>query len=266
MGEDGDAEQQQHARQGAERIQPCAGQAHPPGEPQQRPAARHTDREPGGHLPHELAADMNERARADSACGDQARHQRDPHRVVRARLPLQDNPGPAGDLPLAQDGEHHRRIGRRDRRGHEQRHIPGQAERQMRQQRRGDHGQERAQHPGHGDRDSRRPDPRPADVHAAVEQNAGQGHGHHPRHGLLRGPVHGRDDLGSDRRTHQEQRRSGELDPVSQPIRQHCAQPHRGYHHYQQRKRLSIGHDGAPPGQSRLTDHRPGFPAHHSQP
>jgi hypothetical protein len=52
---------------------------------------------------------------------------------------------------------------------------------------------------------------------------------------------------------------------MSQAIRQHRDQPHRRHQHYQEGKRLDASHDGAPPGRSRLTHHRPDFPAHHCQ-
>ena len=64
-------------------------------------------------------------------------------------------------------------------------------------------------------------------------------------------------------RTHQEQRSSGELYPVSQPIRYHRGQPRPSYHHDQQGKRRGAGHAGAPPGRSwrtRLPTRLPGAP------
>ena len=58
VGQRGDAEQQQRAGQGPQRIQALAGQRHPADEPQQRSTASHADRRPDGHLEQELAADL----------------------------------------------------------------------------------------------------------------------------------------------------------------------------------------------------------------
>ena len=84
--------------------------------------ARHADRRAHAHLEQELAADVSERARAAGR-----------RRVIRLAISAiptgsfaPDSPSrmvaaAARDLPLAQDREHHRRVGRRDRGGHQQR-------------------------------------------------------------------------------------------------------------------------------------------------
>ena len=46
---------------------------------------------------------------------DHADHQRDPDRVVRAGLALEDRARAPADLAAAEDGEHHGRVGRRER-------------------------------------------------------------------------------------------------------------------------------------------------------
>jgi len=191
---------------------------------------------------------MSERARGQAAGGDEAGHQRDPDRVVGARLAFQDDVAAAGDLPLAKDGEHDRRVGRRHRRGKEHRGIPAQAERGMREQRARRHGQERSRHARHGDRDGSGPEPGPADLHPAVEQDEHQGDRDHPLDYQVRRRVQRRDDLDRHGRAHKDQRRGRDLNPLGQPVRQHHDQPHRSGQQHQQGKGLSVCHNGAPPG------------------
>ena len=50
---------------------------------------------------------------------DHSEHERDPDRVVRARLAFEDRAGATGDLALSEHGEHHRGVGGRDRRAEE---------------------------------------------------------------------------------------------------------------------------------------------------
>ena len=150
-GEGGEREYQQRAGQGAQRIQALAGQRHPAGEPQQRQSTRHPGRRADRHLEQEFAADTPECGRGQPARAEQAGHQGDPDRVVRTGFALQDGAAAAVHLPLAEHREHHRRIGRRYRRGHQHRDIPGQAERQVREDRGGRHRQERAEHADRAD-------------------------------------------------------------------------------------------------------------------
>ena len=182
VGESGDAEQHQRAGQGPQGIEALAGQWHLAHKPQQRTTTDDADCRADAHLQQEIATDVSERAPAEPTGGDQAGHQGDPDRVVRAGLAFEDGAAGAGDLAPPKHGEHHRRIGRGHCRGHEQRDVPGQTERQVHEHRAGSHGYERANNADHGDGCGRRLEPGPADVHAPVEQDAKEGNGDHSLH------------------------------------------------------------------------------------
>ena len=78
--------------------------------PQQ--AERDTDR----HLDRELAHDHQERSIVVGGELDHAEHERDPGRIVDARLALENRPRAPRHLAPAEHGEHDGRIGRRDQR------------------------------------------------------------------------------------------------------------------------------------------------------
>ena len=109
----------QRLARAAARLRMKASSSQPPATPIDRADS---------HLQHELAEHVQRRAAAQAARRDQARHERDADRVVRARLALEDGAGPAGDLAAAEHGEDDRRIGRRDGRGEQGGGVPGQAE------------------------------------------------------------------------------------------------------------------------------------------
>ena len=102
---------------------------------------------------------------------DHPEHQRDSDRVVRAGLSFEHRLDDAADRAVAEDGEHHGRVRRRDRRTEEAAHDPVEAERPVGEQRdesgrrEGAHGPERRD----GQRDGAKA-PQP-DRGAAVEQD-----------------------------------------------------------------------------------------------
>ena len=103
-------------------------------------------------------------------------HQRDPDRVVRARLALEDRPDAAADLAPAEHREHHRRVGRRERGAEDARGRPAEVEQRS--------ARRRAISAGRRERAERRrattigtaerAEPAPADVHPAVEEDHDQ--------------------------------------------------------------------------------------------
>ena len=124
--------------------------------------------------------------------------------------------------------------------------------------------------PATGDRGGGGPEPGPADVHAPVEQDAGQRDDVRPRarrpaaSGACRAGTTLRRDGGphrQDRRRRRGCRPGGYQAGWTAPRRG----PTAAASSYQQGERLGASHDGAPPGRSRLTHYRPGFPAHHCQ-
>ena len=110
------------------------------------------------------------------AGAEHADHQRDAHRVVRAGLALEQRAGAAGDLAPAEDREHHRRIGRRQRGADDQRGAPVEAEDHVRAHRDPPAVTTVPATPSH-DRTGGGAHPRPTDVRAAVEQDDHQGDG-----------------------------------------------------------------------------------------
>ena len=96
----------------------------------QRDALHHRDQQPppttpttrpDRHLDGDLARDAPGGALVRGRVLDHPDHQRDPDRVVRAGLALEDRPAPAADLAVAEHGEHHGRVGRGERRAEQPR-------------------------------------------------------------------------------------------------------------------------------------------------
>ena len=73
-----------------------------------RPQRRPRDRPPSAVR---TRARRSRRSRRDGREFDHADHQRDPDRVVRARLSLQDRPRPPADLAISEHREHDGRVG-----------------------------------------------------------------------------------------------------------------------------------------------------------
>ena len=84
---------------------------------------------------------------------DHPDHQRDPDRVVRARLALEDRPRAAADLAVAEHREHHRRVGRRDGGAEQAGGGPVEPDHVVRDERRARRGRERADDAEQADRD-----------------------------------------------------------------------------------------------------------------
>jgi hypothetical protein len=105
-------------------------------------------------------------------------------------------------------------------------------------------GQERAAHADGRDRAERGPEAGPADVHAAVEQDAHQGHRDHPLDDQPGRFVQRRDGLDRDGRADQDERGRWDLHPFGQPVREHGDQSHRRREQQDQGKGLGVGHDG----------------------
>ena len=131
---------------------------------------------PIDHLQRELAHDDPERRVRDaSASSIMPDHQRDPDRVVRARLALEDRPRPPADLAVAEHREHHRRVGRRDRGAEQARDGPAAAEDAVRDERRSPPAVANVPTDAErGDRDGRAAEAPPADREPAVEEDHDQ--------------------------------------------------------------------------------------------
>ena len=129
---------------------------------------------------------------------DQPEHQRDPDRVVRARLAFEDRAGAALDLAVAEDGEHHRRVGRGDRRAEQPGRHPAEPERPVGEDRRRGRPSRRCPStPSERDRDRGHAEAPQADRRAAVEEDHDQRDRRHPL-----------DRVGSDRRVERAERGS----------------------------------------------------------
>ena len=116
-------------------------------------------------------------APAPPCAASSAREQRDPDRVVGARLPPSSStPGAAGDLPPAEHGEHHRGVGGGNRGADQQRQVPAHARDVVRGHGGTRGGDERPGDPGPDDGGGGGAEAPQADVHPAVEQDDGERH------------------------------------------------------------------------------------------
>ena len=98
-----------------------------------------------------------------------------PTGIVRAGLALEDRPRAAADLAVAEHREHHRRIGRRERRAEDERRRPVEAEQDVREARRSRAAVPNVPStPSDAIGTSAAAEAAPADVHAAVEQDHDQ--------------------------------------------------------------------------------------------
>src|SRR3954451_3052804 len=246
MGHRRDAIEHERADERADGVEPLARESDAPHRPEDQPTADDADDESDTHLQCELAGDMTERAGAESPGGDQARHEGDADRVVRAGLAFQDGSGGFGHLALAEYGEDYGRVGRRDGRPDEQSDIPVEPEQQVRRDRRGGDGEERAEYTGEHDRCQRTPKPAQADVHPALEQDDRQRDGHDALDGALRWGVEVGYDGGGHRRGGHEECRGRQLDPLTEAVRQHRDEPDGGNHRHQGTERSDVVHSGAP--------------------
>ena len=184
---------------------------------------------------------------------DHAEHERDPGRIVDARLALQDRPRTALDLAPAEHGEHDGRISRRDRRSDDPGQDPVEAQRVVGDD--GDEagGREGAEQADREDRSRRGAEPPPADVDAAVEEDDDQCHDRDPLDGLDRHRlVHARPDVGDDCGSEQEDRRRRHRNAFSQRRRERRERETRGHDQNDGAEVVDLGH-----GNRR----RPDFPA-----
>ena len=203
------AVQNQHAREDPQRVQAFARQRDTPHEPQQGSPADEAKSRAHAHLEYELTRDLRERTAAERSGGQQAHQQGDADRVVRPGLALQNRRGAAGYLALSQDGEHDGGVGRRDGCADQQRDVPAETEPEVRH---GGDGRRRQEGPGdphHDDGSGGGPKSPPADVHAAVEQDAQQRHGDDAFDGALRWRAQAGHGGCGDGGHGQEQRRCG---------------------------------------------------------
>ena len=157
--------------QDAERVERRLRQPGAAHQWQQRRRSGHADDSAADHLERELLDDGPERAVVARRQLDQPDHERDPDRVVRAGLTLQDRARSPADLAAAEHGEGHGRIGRCECGSEQSARDPGEAEQAMcgecDQPGRGEGAEDAQRH----DRDERHRRLAPADVHAAVEED-----------------------------------------------------------------------------------------------
>ena len=153
---------------------------------------------------------------------DQPDHQCDPGRIVDTGLALERRARAAGDLAPAEHREHHCRIGRRQSSTDQPRQRPVEPERVVREHGQQARGRERPQHTQREDRAGRSPEPPPADVHAAVEQDHDQRDDRDPFHRQDRHVlVHLRPEVRDDRCRDQEDRRRRHGNATGQARRHH---------------------------------------------
>jgi hypothetical protein len=130
-------------------------------------------------------------------------------------------PGAAADLLPAEDGEHHGRIGRRERGAEDPCSGPAEVEEVAAGERHQAGGREGAEHPERRDRHHRPAETRPSDPHAAVEEDDDQGQHRDPLDVFDRElPPQAREDLRRDRGREQEDGRRGDRDLLADPVRE----------------------------------------------
>ena len=177
------------------------------------------ERKADAHLEDERLDDDPERRARFRRELDHPDHQRDPNRVVRAGLPLEERPHAAADRAVAENGEHHRRVGRGDRRAEQAAHDPAETERPVAEERDQPGGGERA---GRAERATGRATVRKsaqADRRAPVEQDHDQRDRPDPLHRPCRQRERRRG-VRSDCCGDEEQRRGGHGDPGAQLARE----------------------------------------------
>ncbi len=111
-----------------EGVERRLGERDPSHQWQQRRRSSDPDRGAADHLDRELPDHDPEAAAVRRRELDHPDHQRDPGRVVRARLALEDRAGAAADLPAGEDGERDRGIGRRERGAEQSARDPAEVE------------------------------------------------------------------------------------------------------------------------------------------
>src|SRR4051812_25270719 len=105
-------------------------------------------------------------------------------------------------------------------------------------------GQEGADHSGQRDRGERATQPRHPDVQPAFEKNDGEGDGDDSLDNVLRRGIQVRDQGACQRRAPDEQRRSGDLDALADPVGQDRKQPDRRRQRDQRAERSYVVHSG----------------------
>ena len=118
-------------RERPQRVQALARQAHAPHEDDEQRRSGDADREPDRHLEEELPHDRPARCAVGRGELDHPDQERDPDRVVHARLALEDRPRVAADLLVTEDREHDGRVGRGERRAEHSGQGPAEVEQEM---------------------------------------------------------------------------------------------------------------------------------------
>ena len=160
-------------RERPQRVQALARQRVAPHRPHQHERAHGADGDADDHLEAEVGG-APPRGCPGRRVGEQADHERDCDRVVRARLALEDGRHAAADVAPGEHREHHGRVGRRERGADDRRGRPRHRQDDLGGDRAQRSGQEGADDAEQHDRPQRRPQPSPADLDAAVEQDRDQ--------------------------------------------------------------------------------------------
>ena len=210
----GEAVDHARAENHGQRVQRAVGERHAAQRLQHHDAGDGADRKPDAHLLQELPGDVGDaRGRVHGEL-DHPDHQRDPDGVVEPRLALENRPRAALDLLAGEDGERHRRVGRRQRGPDQERDGPVEAEQVVRRDSDERGGRERPDDAENGDRHRSGAELLQADARASVEEDRDQRERRHPLDVLereqAREPI---GDLGGDRSDDQEQCGGGQPDP-----------------------------------------------------
>ena len=206
-----------HAGRGehAKRVERGLGKRDAAHQRQKHRRAGDSDRRAADHLDRELLDDGPEAAVVGGCELDHPDHQRDPGRVVRARLALQDRAGAPADLAAAEHRERDRGIGGGERCAEQAARDPAEVEEVVRRDRDQTGGREGAEHAEREDRDDRAAEAPPADVHAAVEEDHDQGDHGEPLDGHERDRIpEPREQVRCDCGCDEEERGARDRDPL----------------------------------------------------
>src|SRR5919108_839389 len=132
-------------------------------------------------------------------------------KIGTAPLAFQDRAGPSAYLAVAEDREHHGRVGRGERGAEDARARPAEVEQIVGSDRDQSSGREGPEDAERGDRCRRGPEAAPADVHASVEEDHDERDDPDPLHVADRQDItEGLEVSGSNRGREQEERGRGE--------------------------------------------------------
>ena len=150
--------------------------------------------------------------------------------------PSSSTPLRPADLAPSEHGEHHRRVGRRQRGAEEQRGAPAEENRKCAAAATAAAVTSVPATPIQS-RPLRGPEPPPADPHAAVEQDHRQRDRDDPLHRLIGQPPSQRPDVGRQRGSDQEERRCRNPQPLAGPAGQHRRDNGERRHQHRQAER-----------------------------